>query len=76
MTVLPDEQKEWLMKLMKKPITGSVGRNLMNIEFSADQVTEGENHRLLSELRDTELENEDKLRELYEKIIASYYLEF
>lgn len=71
-TVLPDEQKEWLMKLMKKPITGSVGRNLMNIEFSADQVTEGENHRLLSELRDTELENEDKLRELYEKIIASY----
>lgn len=71
-TVLPDEQKEWLMKLMKKPITGSVGRNLMNIEFSADQVNEGEEHKLLSDIRESELEDEDKLRELYEKIISSY----
>ena len=32
-TVLPDEQKEWLFKLLKKSISGSMGRNLMNIEF-------------------------------------------
>ncbi len=71
-TVLPDEQKEWLMKLMKKPITGAVGRNLMDIEFSADQVTEGEEHKLLSAIRETELEDEEKLGELYQKIIDSY----
>ena len=71
-TVLPDEQKEWLMKLMKKPITGAVGRNLMNIEFSADQVTEGQEHKLLSDIRESELENEEKLGELYEKIISTY----
>lgn len=71
-TVLPDEQKEWLMKLMKKPITGAVGRNLMDIEFSADQVTDGVEHKLLSEIWDTELENEEKLYELYEKIVSTY----
>ena len=71
-TVLPDEQKEWLMKLMKKPITGAVGRNLMNIEFSTDQVTDGEEHKLLSDIRETELEDEEKLGELYQKIIDSY----
>ena len=71
-TMLPDEQKEWLMKIMKKPITGAVGRNLMDIEFSADQVTDGEEHKLLSAIRETELEDEEKLTELYQKIIDSY----
>lgn len=70
--VLPDEQKEWLFKLLKKPITGSVGRNLMNIEFSADQVSSGEEHKLLSDIRESELENEELLTSLYEKIIASF----
>ncbi len=71
-TVLPDEQKEWLMKLMKKPISGSMGRNLMNIEFSADQVTTGEEHKLLSDIRESELEDDEKLNQLYQKIIDTY----
>ena len=70
--ILSDEQKDWLMKLMKKPISGSVGRNLMNIEFSADQVNEGEEHKLLSDIRESELENEELLTALYEKIISSF----
>lgn len=71
-TMLPDEQKEWLMKIMKKPITGAVGRNLMDIEFSADQVTDEQEHKLLSDIRESELEDEEKLGELYQKIIDSY----
>ena len=71
-TTLPDDQKDWLMKLMKKPITGAVGRNLMDIEFSADQVTQGEEHRLLSDIRESELENEELLMKLYEKIVESF----
>ncbi len=71
-TMLPDEQKEWLLKILKKPITGAVGRNLMNIEFSADQVTEGEEHKLLSDIRESELEDAEKLNELYQKIIDTY----
>ena len=72
MTLLPDEQKEWLCKLLKKSISGSVGRNLMNIEFSAEQVEKGEEHKLLSDIRESELENEELLDALYEKIISSY----
>ena len=44
----------------------------MNIEFSADQVTEGEEHKLLSDIRESELENEELLTALYEKIISSF----
>ncbi len=69
---LPDEQKDWLMKLMKKSVSGSMGRNLMNISFSVDQVNEGEEHKLLSAIRESELEDEELLTKLYEKIIEAF----
>lgn len=71
-TLLPDEQKEWLFKLLKKTITGSVGRNLMNIDFSTDQVENGEEHKLLMAIRDSGLEDEELLGQLYEKIVESF----
>ena len=74
-TVLPDEQKEWLFKLLKKSISGSMGRNLMNIEFSTEQVSDGEEHKLLSEIRETEFENEELLDTLYQKIIDSFAID-
>lgn len=74
-TMLPDEQKEWLFKLLKKSISGSMGRNLMNIEFSSEQVESGEEHKLLSEIRESEFENEELLTSLYEKIISSFAID-
>ena len=71
-TALPDEQKEWLLKLLKKNITGAVGRNLMDVEFSADQVSQGEEHKLLSSIRESELEDQELLDALYSKIIDNY----
>lgn len=71
-TLLPDDQKEWLLKLMKKPVSGSFGRNLISIDFSAEQVESGEEHRLLSDIRESELENGELLDKLYQKIIDSY----
>ena len=50
-TVLPDEQKEWLFKILKKTITGSLGRNIMNIDFSVEQVENSDEHKLLMAIR-------------------------
>ena len=71
-TVLPDEQKEWLFKILKKTITGSLGRNIMNIDFSVEQVENSDEHKLLMAIRDSELENEELLTFLYEKIVESF----
>ncbi len=70
---LPDEQKEWLFKILKKPVSGAVGRNLMNIEFSADQVTDGEEHKLLTDVRESELDSDEILDRLFDKIISCYH---
>lgn len=70
--MLPEEQQDWLLKLMKKSISGSMGRNLMNIEFSNEQVENGEEYKLLSDIRESELDNDELLNTLYEKIISSF----
>ncbi len=70
--MLNDEQQDWVLKLMKKSISGAMGRNLMNIEFTTDQVESGEEYKLLSEIRESELDNEELLDALYEKIVSSF----
>ncbi len=70
-----EEEREELLKIMKKTFSGAVNKNLINIEFSTEQVGVSEEHRLLTELRDSELENQDALNSLCEKIISSIKLD-
>lgn len=66
------EESENIFKLLKKTLSGGLGRNLINIDFSTEQVSGSEEHSLLMKLRDSELEDEDALHALYEKIISSF----
>lgn len=69
--LMSPEEKESLLKIIKKTLSGTLGKNLIDIEFSTQQVTDSNEHKLLMELRNSELENEEAIKELYEKIIAS-----
>ncbi len=66
------EESETLFKILKKTLSGKPGKNLIDIRFSTEQVSDSEEHRLLMKLRDSELEDEEALHALYEKIIASF----
>ena len=46
---------EKLLATMKKTLSGSIGTNLTNIEFSTKQVLESEEHKLLMKLRESRL---------------------
>ncbi len=66
------EESETLFKVLKKTLSGRPGRNLIDICFTTAQVADSEEHKLLMRLRDSELEDEDALHTLYQKIIASF----
>lgn len=71
-------EEEELLKyyaFLKKVLSGQPGRNLIDIEFSTKQVMEGEQHKRLIALRDSELRDAELLREFYELIITSLRLE-
>ena len=66
----PDET-ESLLTLLKKLLSGSADRNLLDIEFSNQQVLGGAEHKRLLKLRDSSLNDETALKELFADIISS-----
>ena len=56
-------------ELLKKTLSGALGRNLIDIEFSTRQVADSDEHRLLQTLRQTELQDPNARESLYRRII-------
>lgn len=73
--VMTEPEAEKYFAVMKKNLSGAVGRNLIDIPFSTQQVMEGPEHKLLMDLRECRLEDEELLDTLYEKIIPAITLE-
>ena len=71
MGMLRDEEREQYLALLKKSLSGGLGRNLLELPFTTTQVAEGEEHALLMRLRDTRLEEEQVLDEFYQRVIET-----
>lgn len=70
-----NEECEKLLGIMKKSLSGGLGTNLIDLEFSGKQVTEGSEHKLLMLLRDSKLKDEDAENTFYQKVIESVHFE-
>lgn len=66
---------EKILSVMKKAISGTVGTNLIDIEYSAKEVMESPHHAMLSELRNSHLNNNDALEAFYAAVIESVHME-
>jgi len=64
-------EAETYLNLLKKILTGTLGRNLIDISFSTQQVVDSEEHRLLSALRNCELKDNAVRQAFYERVIGS-----
>jgi hypothetical protein len=73
--MLSEEESNAILSVVKKSLSGSLGKNLIDIAFSNQQVLEGEEHKLLSALRDSGLTNEEVLSAFYEKVIPTVDIE-
>lgn len=75
LAMLNEIETEELLAIIKKTLSGGLGKNLIDIEFSTHQVVSGEEHKLLSELRTSSLENDEAVDKLYKAIIESVQIE-
>ena len=65
------EEAELYLKLLKKSLSGTLGRNLMDIEFTTKQVEDSDEHRLLQALRLSHLRDESMRQLFYQRVIES-----
>lgn len=73
--LMEQEEAEMYLKMIKKSISGTLGRNLLDISFSTAQVENSDEHRLLQALRTSHLKDENLREVLYERIIETLVLD-
>ena len=73
--MMGEDDAEHVLKTLKRTLSGTVGRNLLDVEFSTEQVLRGEEHLLLSKLRESRLQDSEAVHTLYQKIISSFEIE-
>uniref|UniRef100_UPI004029A245 DUF4317 domain-containing protein n=1 Tax=Mediterraneibacter gnavus TaxID=33038 RepID=UPI004029A245 len=69
---LPEEDTFKYFDILRKTLSGSVGKNLLNLEFPTKQEMPGGTQEFLMKLRKSKLEDDQLLEEFYDRIIESY----
>ena len=71
LAAMPPEEAEKYLGLLKKALSGTQGKNLIDIVFSTQQVADSPEHKLLMSLRETELKDPAVRQAFYDKVIES-----
>ena len=69
------EEKVEILAMLKKTLSGSQGKNLIDINFATAQVVDSTEHRLLMTLRNSGLKDEETVQAFFERVIESITIE-
>ena len=73
--MLPEDEINLYLSLMKKSLSGKQGKNLIDIVFSTEQVMDSDEHKMLMGLRDCRLQDHDQREAFYRKVIDCLEME-
>ena len=73
--IMPENESDRYFGILRKVLSGSVGKNLIDLTFKTSQVADSPEHKLLMDLRECKLEDEKKRNQLYQKMIESIVME-
>ena len=69
---LPEEDIFKYFTIFKQTLSGSIGKNLLNMDFPLEEEREGGKQEFLLQLRNSKLNDDDLIGEFYNRIIESY----
>ncbi len=73
--LMSETEADEILTLLKKTLSGKVDTNLIDIHFTTQQVMESPEHKLLCNLRESALTDNDLIQTFYKKIIDSLQIE-
>ena len=73
--MMPENESDKYFALLRRTLSGSLGKNLIDITFKTSQVADSPEHKLLMDLRKCQLKDEELLGTFYQKIIDSVCME-
>ena len=69
--LMPENEAEKYFALLKRTLSGTIGKNLIDISFKTAQVADSPEHKLLMGLRDSRCKDEELRDQLCRKIIET-----
>ena len=72
---MPQEECEKYLNIFRKTLSGTPGKNLIDVEFDPYDVMNSENHKALMHLRETGLKDEEAVQDLFARIISALKME-
>ena len=69
--MMPENEAEKYFGVLKRTLSGTVGKNLIDISFRTAQVAGSPEHQLLMDLRKEKLQDDERRMDLYRKIIET-----
>lgn len=69
---LPEEDMFKYFEILRKALSGTLGKNLVNLDFPLDTEKEGGTQEFLLRLRDSRLTDDELLEAFYDRIIEAY----
>jgi len=73
--MMPENESDKYFALLRRTLSGSIGKNLIDITFKTSQVAGSEEHKLLMDLRASGLKDEELLDTFCRKVIDSVVME-
>lgn len=73
--IMSENEADKYFAILRKALSGSVGKNLIDLTFKTSQVAGSPEHELLMKLRESKLQDEELRMTLYKKMIDTLVLE-
>ena len=73
--MMPENESDKYFALLRRTLSGSIGKNLIDITFKTSQVAGSPEHQLLMDLKKTQLKDDELRSELCKKIIENVDIE-
>lgn len=73
--IMPENESDKYFAILRRTLSGRLGRNLIDITFKTSQVASSPEHKLLMDLRETRLKDDELRLSFYQKIIDSVVME-
>ena len=73
--IMPENEGDKYFALLRRTLSGAIGRNLIDITFKTSQVASSPEHKLLMDLRSSQLKADELRLSFYQKIIDSVVIE-
>ena len=73
--LLPQAESEELLTILKRTLSGTIGKNLIDITFDTRQVADSDEHRLLMALRSSSLNDTNAVHDFFQRAIQALTLE-